>query len=204
MLFLGTYPLPDRVDDPAPGTLFTAGFAAGLDGPQGGSYRKLFAAWLERRRDPAVIQAGLWAALSFGVEEAAPVARRVLADKQAPPRAIEQALLVLGHHGRARDLPVLLAFRTDDRPITTGFKPGGAPAGSLQVRDVATAMALKLSGQDFGQFGFEDATYQDWRVGKAVGKFAGVELLPTDDARAAAHKKAWAWLDAHPKPAPAP
>src|SRR5207249_3282114 len=69
-LFLGTHPLPDgAADPPGPGALFKASFAAGMDGPLKGPFRKLFAAWLDSRRDPAALRAGMDAALFSGLSE---------------------------------------------------------------------------------------------------------------------------------------
>src|SRR5207237_6959037 len=119
---------------------------AGVDGPSKGPFRKLFAAWLDRRRNPDTLRAGMSAALYDGIAEAVPVARRVLADKELPPQLVGQALQVVGNFGTRDDLPLLVAFRDDSRVTTNATKPGGAPLGVTTVRDVAAAMDMPLSG----------------------------------------------------------
>jgi len=215
VLLLGTHPLPAGVADPADvPALFKAGFADGAEGPLKEPFRKLFAAWLDRRKEPRAIQAGLTAALYCGVPEAAAVARRVAADKAATPGLLAQALLVVGNHGGRNDLPLLAARRADDRATSRMLPPGPVPAlapgpapapgpGDTRVRDVAAGMALRLSGQDFVAYGFGAEQWYTWQVRPGVALFQGVGgRFPSDEAREAAHKKAWAWLDQQPKPAP--
>jgi RNA polymerase sigma factor (sigma-70 family) len=198
-LFLGVYPLAAGAKDPAEAhSLFKAGFAVGVEGPQKDPLRKLFAAWLDRRTDPTAIRAGLDGALFCGVGEAAPVARRVLADKKATPGLTGKALLVLGHHGARDDLPLLTARRTDDRPTTEQQ----TATANTQVRDVAAAMALRLLDEDFEKYGFEPMDYIHWQIRPDIAPFRGVGGFATDEARTAAHKKAWDWIDKQPKPEP--
>jgi hypothetical protein len=204
-LFLGTHPLPDgAADPPVTGALFKAGFTAGVDGPSKGPFRKLFAAWLDRRRNPDALRTGMDAALFDGLAEAVPPARQLLADKELPPRLIGQALLVVGNFGTRNDLPLLVAFRDDTRTTSTATRPGGASLGATQVRDIAAGMALHLSGQDYEKYGFDVTMWQVWLNRPGEAPFRGVSMFKTDDERAAAHKKAWEWLDQQPKPAPAP
>lgn len=206
LLFLAARPLPvGAVDPPEVGRVIgTAGFADGAEGPLKGPFRKLFAAWLEQRREPRAVRAGLNAALMCGLPEAAPVARRVATDKAAALGPLEQALLVLGHHGGPADRPLLAAWRGDERVVSTATRPDKTPAGTRQVRDVAAGMSLKLAGQDLERYGFGTDTYLSWMLKPAEGPFVAVSMFEADAARVTALAKAWDWLDRNPDVPPKP
>ena len=76
-LFLGSFPLPDGASNPGRvDHVLCVSFLDLVGGPTKGPARKLFAAWLDRRRGPMALGAGLDAALYGGVPEAVPAARR--------------------------------------------------------------------------------------------------------------------------------
>jgi hypothetical protein len=170
-----------------------------MDGPSQKQVRKLFAAWVEQRQDPNALLAGMTASLHFALPEAVRTARRVLAEKSTSPRLCGQAILVIGHHGIKEDVPLLIGFRGDERVTRTATAPGGGQIGAGQVRDVATAMALKLSGQNFEDFGFGSDTFVNHQISSEPAPFRGVTMFRSDEERAACLKKAWTWLDAQPK-----
>jgi hypothetical protein len=200
ILWLGRHPIPAGKKDIAPSrNLFGAGMADALEGASKAQYRQLFAAWLERRTDPAALQAGMDASLHFGLAEGVPTARRILSDKSMPPLTIGKALLVLGHHGRSDDVTLVAKFRNDDRAVKTGIEAGVGTIGAAQVRDVAVAMALKLSGEEFEKYGFGADKAINSQIRLEPAPFRSVSIFKSDEARTEAHKKAWTWLDAQPK-----
>jgi RNA polymerase sigma factor (sigma-70 family) len=204
ILFLGSFPLPDSVPDPsALVSLFKYSFIDLARGPLKEPFRKLFVAWLDQRRDAKAVRIGMDAALQAGIGEAAPVARRLATNPKLDGPALGTALLVIGNHGRRDDVPLLATFRADARAYWDYPKTEAGPYQE-QVRDVAAAMALRLCFQDFEKFGFEAAEFiMPWTSPEPApyvsihgGKFIDNAV------REAAHKKAWEWIDAQPKPAP--
>ena len=206
-LFLGSFPLPEKAADPAGGGVVVGqpGLFDALGGPQKEAVRKLYTAWLDRRREPPVVVTGLDGVVEGAIPEAASVARRWLADPQAPPAVVGAAAVALGYQGAAaEDLPRLAKLRDDARPYQ-GFPAPGGKRIEAQVRDAAAAMSLQLRGQKFADYGFP-------RIYRVAWYYRPTEpppvlwprAFPTDEARAAAHKKAWEWLDKQPKPEPAP
>jgi hypothetical protein len=194
VLFLGSLPLPDGAADPARVEhVLRASFLDLAGGPTKEPFRKLFAAWLDRRRDPEAILAGLEAALYGSVPEAAPVARRLAADPKCPPRLLGAALTVLGHHGAQTDLAGLSALRDDDRVLRGGRAIDGL-VYEVQVRDVAAAMSLLRRGHDPETFGFHTTRWVGHWFGPGRPPFDTVTEF-TPDARAAALKQVWDWLD---------
>jgi hypothetical protein len=60
-------------------------------------------------------------------------------------------------------------------------------------------MSLLLSGEDFETYGFGADTYTYWHIEKPKGTYRSVSWFEADEARDAALKKAWEWLDNQPK-----
>ena len=205
VLFLGTHSLPKGAKDPSASWALRASFADGVKGPQKEPLRKLFAAWLDRRTDPETIHDGLETALFASVPDALPIARRLVADPKlsAPTKGV--AVLIVGNHGTKDDLPLLNACRSDVRPYyeyTTLDK--NKQRFEIQVRDLAAAMSLHLSGQDFVKYGFQLIELHIWWVVSGPAPIKKIGWFDTGEARDAALKKAWDWLDAQPKPPAAP
>ncbi|HET6572322.1 MAG TPA: sigma-70 family RNA polymerase sigma factor, partial [Fimbriiglobus sp.] len=173
VLFLGARPLPDGAKDPSASFVLRASFADGVVGPLKEPLRKLFAAWLDRRRDPETIHEGLMTALLAGVPDALPTARRLAADPKLPAPAKDRALLVIGNHGTKDDLPLLTACRADAR-VSSTYKTVRNEVYDTQVRDVAAAMALHLYGQDFEKYGFEGTQWQVWWLPSNPAPFNGI------------------------------
>ncbi|MBX9585333.1 MAG: hypothetical protein K2X87_33925, partial [Gemmataceae bacterium] len=200
VLFLGSLPHPEKSADPAEVNRTLEGsFIDLVNGPQKAAARKLFAAWLDKRRDPGAVRAGLDGALYGAIPEAVPAARRWLADPKVTPGVAGTAALVLGNHGAAADLPRLAKLRDDARNYLEYKTVDGAVHGT-QVRDVTAAMSLLLRGEDFEKYGFDRVEHYAAKTGKDPAPFQAITCFEEEKARAAALKKAWDWLDAQPKP----
>jgi hypothetical protein len=200
VLFIGRTGLPVGVKDATlPHWIISTGFADGVGGPMGPQFRKLYAAWLDHRRDSAAIRAGINASLIFALKEGVPTARRLATDKATDPKLIAQALLVIGHHGARDDLALLREFRKDERKTTTIMPVQGGQVDTNPLSDIAAAMSLQLSGQDFEKFGFGSDTLLHWYIRDGAAPYRGVSGFDKEADREAALKKAWAWLDAQPK-----
>jgi hypothetical protein len=173
-----------------------AGFADLATGPQKEPFGRLFAAWLARRADPAVVAAGLEAALVTGLPDAVPIARRWATDPKAPAPVAGMAALVLGTHGSAGDLALLADLAADAR----AYRGASDTRSEVQVRDVATMMSLVLRGQNVRPFRFEPAQVRSkWGKGAGPCPYTEVEWVPGLPAdRDAARKRAWDWLDQQP------
>jgi hypothetical protein len=204
-LYLGAFAGPDGAPDPAGVTqLLRPSFFDLATGPQKRSFARLFTAWLDRRRDPKVVQAGLEAALFAHIPEAAPVARRLAADANTPGPVAGTAVLVLGYLGSKDDLARLSALRDDGRVFEVHGRAGVEPAIDLQVRDVAAAMSLVLWGAVPANYGSEPFEHRAWWTDSAAKPFTTPEVFQSSKARAAALKKAWEWLDQQPGAPPKP
>ena len=145
-------------------------FVAGkpLRGPFGGPLAKLFVAWLEKRSDDGVIQSGLDIVFCHALSDALPLARRVAADEKRPAKTRAAALPVLGRLGTAADAAACTPLLGDESLFasydTGGYVDRATPnkKRSVQVRDVAAAVALALGGADPRTHGFTAADEPTW------------------------------------------
>jgi hypothetical protein len=203
VLYLGSSALPDAAPEPPEvAELLRPAFFDVATGPQRQPFAKLFAAWLDRRRDPEVVRAGLEAALVSDVSEAVPIARRVAADREQSAMAVGTAVQYLGRHGTKADLVLLSAVRADDRLFCV-LDPRTGDMRECEVRDLATAASLALRGQDVSNW----FTLRDWTVWWVPPGPQPVKIptrLSEVGARRAAPANAWEWLDQQPGAPPKP
>jgi hypothetical protein len=202
VFLLGSYPLPAGENDVADvESVLKASFIdlatlGGFAEP----FRKLFVVWLEQRRDQNAVKAGLYGALFGVIPEAAPVARRVLADKKSETSLADTAALVLGNLGSVDDLSLLEALRDDTRTYASvAATKVGEETVKVQVRDQATAMSLQLRKAQSFTYGFNFTQPSAWWAAQYGRPFKTVQHFDSDKEREAAHKKAWSWLDRQPK-----
>ncbi len=193
-LFLGAQLVPEKEIDPQQITmLFHGHFVELTKGPEKEPFRKLYLAWLKHRKNPVAVQRGLEAALFMTIPEAAPFAREVIAIAKHPPELLAHAILVLGNHGELADVLLLDKLRTDER-VYCQFN-----TMTIELREIATAMALLLRKEDFAKYGFDAADLKAWCVGDKTA-FRAIGWFQTAADRDAALAKAGKWLDAQPKP----
>ncbi|HEY1187048.1 MAG TPA: HEAT repeat domain-containing protein, partial [Gemmata sp.] len=201
VLFLGTRPLPAGAKDPSASWALRASFADGTVGPLKEPIRKLFAAWIEHRRDPVTVRDALETALFAGISEVLPTARRLAADAKLAAPAKGFALVALGNYGTAADLPLLAPYLADNRPYS-GYPNLEQKKYELQVRDAAAAMSLLLRGQDYEKYGFVRVDWQVWWLPTNPPPIKDIHWFETDKARSTAHEKAKALLGTPPKAEP--
>jgi hypothetical protein len=198
--YLGVLAGTGAADESICESLLKAGFADLVTGPHQVPARKLFAAWLDRCRDPYLADTALDAALFTDLPEAVTVARRVAANPDATGRAAGTAVLLLWRHGAAGDLARLSALRADTRLFETTAT--GTPR-ECQVRDLAAAASLALRGQKVNDW-FDLATSTVWWAGTGMKPVEIPVGFSKPEVREAALTKAWHWLDKQPGAPPAP
>jgi hypothetical protein len=207
-LFLGSYPARGQA---APKPEVEASYvwdgiwytASAFEAPM----RKLYAGWAAGRRTPEGIRLAMRAALWVESEDCLAIARRVAADATLPSPVRASALPVLAQFGDRTDLALIEPLRDDpavygqeigDAPDPTDKPAPRLPPRIVQVRDMAVTMMLVLHGKEPSDLGFDyglaspDA-YVKWQYYVIAGGFRN------DTDRAAAHRKAKAWLDARPR-----
>jgi RNA polymerase sigma factor (sigma-70 family) len=143
-------------------------------GPLAAPLKKLTVKWLEKRREKDALRAGLILALRYDIPDALPEARSVLAKVRDQTFDIHTntaaSVALVGEFGTPADVPLLLPHLADERThvgIITELPKGitgnegfsiadlpGVKKLDCQIRDLAAAAVLKLSGVDPEKSGF--------------------------------------------------
>lgn len=135
----------------------------------------------KRYANPDAAASGFAYLFRFECREGADLARTVSADPKRTPRSRGQALLHLGSVGTAADVAAASAAFDDDRAFDTSEER------TVQVRDVALTVALRLHKREPADFGFATHGANEYKKHQPLG-------FTTAADRAAAHKKAKEWL----------
>jgi hypothetical protein len=130
-------------------------FAGALKDPKkGGPYRKLFFAYLDARMDDNTLNQCVWMLTQHRLSEGADVVARALRGgklRQVYMKAT--ALCCIGTLGTREHLSALEPFLNDDTQVQPFFV-GRGERGAVQLRDVALAMSIHLSGRNPKDYGF--------------------------------------------------
>lgn len=142
---------------------FQEGLKSGLIAPH---LKKLLARWMLKNNSPSVAFQNLMLAFSLELKESVDLAVRMLepADKNRPGGPVapaahrgttQYALLAIGKFGSKEQLPLVQKYLTDATICET--RRAGRGTMSTQVRDVALAVALHLTGQKLQDYEFRHA-----------------------------------------------
>jgi RNA polymerase sigma factor (sigma-70 family) len=177
-----------------------------VHGPLARSLQTLFVRWLAARGDEGMLRVGLQYAFEYNIRDALDVARRLADRKDLHPRNRMFALLLLGKFGDKADLPRLRRFADDEIVIHTETLKDGSP-WSIQIRDVAVAMMLSLTGRPHDRFWSADpvlANLYNPKWPNMPAMFCWSFGFRSAEDRDAAHKEARKVLADHLRPTPPP
>jgi hypothetical protein len=157
LLFVGTAPdleLPATATYPVYNVLQqhairTAVTAAGPNDP----FRKLLLAWIQRRTDAGSLNQSLNLAKELNLKECLDLAVTTLRDKQAQGFNRATAAIAVAKLGGKESLPVLEAILADN--TTVGNMVFNNVQGTTELRDVALALCVHLTGQKLADYHFE-------------------------------------------------
>jgi hypothetical protein len=143
-------------------TLMTAARlgSAVADEEYGPAFRAVLVRWMDTRADPSSMYAAVTLAVDMDLKEGVRVAVRLLGtDTSGTYRG--QAALAVGQLGGKEHLPELEKHLADEAVVVTFRQVVSGEPGEVevQVRDVALAAALMLTGQDTREYGLVDRGY---------------------------------------------
>ena len=205
MFFLGSLP-GTTISDPAAGQLVQlaqlppVGEMIAADRPEN-AVRRLVSAWIVDcpSRSDQVLQLRLALLVTYQLTDALPLAKAVARHDPEfltvfPPQRVS-ALLAVGKLGSSKDVAdvePLLEDRTEYLPKPLANRPQGYEY-SVQIRDVALATMLRLTGQEPVAYGYLHARPHPQSV------FDPASLgMESDEKRDAAAEKWRAWRVEHP------
>jgi hypothetical protein len=145
--------------------LTSSGFtpAARRDDAAAPVYRAVAAAWLDTRSDPREMYYAMTIATSLDLpDELCRLSVRLLTEKAATSSYRGRAAVNLTKYGDKRHVPLLEKARADTfatytvRITTVKDGKSETAAYDVQVRDMALAVSLLLTGQELDDYGFSD------------------------------------------------
>lgn len=148
--------------------------------------RKLFLHWLENEPQSYMQQRAFQVAAQANIKEALPVVLRMLAKKDQDHYSKVQVMPALIKLGNKDHMKVLEPYLADKTEVTT-INFGNGDQLSVQVRDVAMGVQVRLAGQKMTDFGFDN------RFGGGDGMSYHYYGFRTDQARDEAHAKWKEW-----------
>jgi len=199
LLFVGTYGEEAKTPNRNNVNVFVGNFFyqkvfrdALTGGTQNEPVRRLFLAWMDVRTDLTSLQQGLQVAIQCDLKAALPIARKMASAKETVPFMKGMALLAIGKLGGKEQIADLEPFLADETVL--GNANFNNVMSSTQMRDVALAVGIHLSGQQPKDHGFEMLQQQPLNFSYFYN------LGFADDAkRTAAHAKWKEWVAKQPK-----
>jgi hypothetical protein len=160
VLFAATMPnmeLPQEAVNNITNLLYQPSARDAISASKGtGPFRKLLGTWMLQQTDPNIISQHLHLSQNMNMTEGLQLARRAASEKTMPVYTKTVALTLLGKMGTAEDSGLLRNFLNDET-VVGNFQLPNQQKGSTQVRDVALAMLVHMSGQSHKEYGFSFA-----------------------------------------------
>jgi hypothetical protein len=145
--------------------------------------KKLFLHWLEKEPQAYMVQQGLQVAVDAKMKEAMPLILKQVREKSAPIYTRAQTALLLAKVGakeHLKDIEPLL----EDKTVIGNFGINNK-RGTVQLRDIALAVSVKLQGQKMADYDFDMMQGTEELIHMSYIYCA----FTTDAKREAAHKK---------------
>jgi len=145
--------------------------------------KMLFLAWIEKEPQPYMVSRGLQIAADAKMKETLPLVMKMVQSKTSPVYTRAQTALLLtkiGTKEHIKDIEPLL----EDKTVVGNFGINNVQ-GQVQMRDVALAVCIKLSGQKMADYDFDvmKGNEDQLHMSYIYCAFSG------DGKRNAAHKK---------------
>ncbi len=146
-------------------------------------FKKVYLAWLHAETQPYMVQRGLEVAAQAKLPELLPLALKMAKDKTAPIYSRAQVALLLPTFASKEHLKEIEPLLEDKTLIGT-FNINNT-RGQVQMRDVALAVCIKLSGQKKSDYDFDVMRSNDdfFQTSYIYCAFS------SDEKREAAHRK---------------
>jgi hypothetical protein len=150
------------------------------------SLKRILGAWVSRTANSNNAYPGMVLSIQYDLREGLEPATGLLKQTGGPPHFVQFAILVVGRFGSKEHLGLLEPLLNNSSPLIT--QNVGGQQLRCEVRDVALATLLHLTGQDFKLYGFDhlQRNAQTLFNTNSVG-------FATDEARAAALRKWKTW-----------
>ncbi len=123
------------------------------DDPSVAPFKKLFLNWIEKESQPYMVQRAIQIAADAKMKEALPLVLKLIERKDLQGYARAQTALLLTRVG-SKDHIKLMEPLLEDKAVIGNFGINNKMA-QVQMRDVALAVCIKLSGQKMSEYPFD-------------------------------------------------
>ncbi|MBL8795010.1 MAG: hypothetical protein JNM56_13960 [Planctomycetia bacterium] len=195
MLFIATdpeVPVPDQARSFTVNLLYQPAFNNAVrNGPRTEQARKLLGAWIAQAQGQSAVQT-LNLAIQFGLKEGLVLALKLIESKDF---ANGMAITAVGKLGNKEHVPVLEKL-LDNKTVVMNVNLNNKQ-GTTEVRDVALAVLIHLTGQQIKDYGYEFYRFpNNDQIFHATAYLAFAEQAKRD----AAQQKWHDWKAKQPKP----
>lgn len=130
--------------------------AALTGGPRVDGLKRLLGAWIASVKDTGMVHQSIYLAMMYELPEGLPIALELLAKESLPLHLRQQALLAVGRLGNRQHLQAVLPYLKDEALLSI-TQDGQDPKQRIrtEVRDLALAVAVKLTEQNHAHYGFQ-------------------------------------------------
>lgn len=195
LLFVGgdpAVPVTDQTRQQTCNFLYQQVFRQGLaHGQRGPHLKKLLGAWMMQTAGTQTVQQVLQVAMQLDVREGLDLALKLVKDKDY---ASGMAITAVGKWGTKEHMAALEGI-LDDKTVLGQFQINNV-MGTTEVRDVALAMLVRLSGQSIKDYGF---AFVQWHNEQQIFYIPMWMGFPDAAKRDAALKKFRDWQAAQKK-----
>ncbi|WP_029629687.1 hypothetical protein [Zavarzinella formosa] len=146
--------------------------------------KNLFLHWLRNERRAAIKLAGFRIATAAKVKEARPIELKVAFDRNLPSHTRGLALVHAGNLGADKQALKAVAPLLEDKTDLGSINIGNTDPMSVQFRDIALGVSIRLADEKLSDFGFNTD-----RFGDSVPYSHFYYAFPSDNARDKAHAK---------------
>lgn len=157
------------------------------DEPANAPFRKLFLNWIEKEPQPYMVQRGVQIAADAKMKEALPLVLKLINRKDLQGYSRAQTALLLTRVGTKEHIKEMEPLLEDKTVI--GNVGINNKMGSVQMRDVALAVCIKLSGQKISSYPFDVMQGADDNLHQSYIYCA----FTSDERREEAHKQYKDW-----------
>jgi hypothetical protein len=158
-------------------------------------FKKLVLGWMTRQPEDQTLGHVLSTASNLNMPEIADIAERVVRNKKLGAQGHAHAMVILGKSGGKKYIELFESF-LDDKGNVSSFGIGNNLRGSTEVRDVALAMLVHVTGQKHTAYDFTFSRETGYSL-LFNAPFLG---FTTPEERTAALNKWQQWKATHPKP----
>lgn len=123
-------------------------------GPRTGAIRKLLSAWIERHAENSGAYGGMQVGAYYGLEASLKPALFLVAQPGTQPSMLTYACLNVARFGNREHRPQLAALLKNENVCYRTQRDGKIV--EVQVRDVALASLVHLTGQDLEDYGYKN------------------------------------------------